>query len=378
MKKLGYLLFAFIYYICCIFPRNQYKVFCIMTHDPSDRGNVGVVVQALKERGGYTFHELGKEERDVVTKKGKVTNLVQFFLIQPYHLATASIVLQDNIFLPMAYMKFPKKVKVIQLWHGTGTIKRFGQSVNDGELGRLEKAADRTITHLIINGKATKEIYQEAFGVDEDKVYELGLPRTDLLFDKEACEDIKDDFYKRYPELKNKQLVLYAPTFRDSEVSSPKLPFDLETLMSSLPEDMTLGLRLHPFVAKSFQGIQLKDELKGKVYDFSCEPDTNQLLLISDLLITDYSSIIFEYCVLRKPMLFYAYDYDLFKKEQRGFYEDYETFVPGTIVYNQAELIKVLQQGEYDISKVDDFMKRQYRYTDGKSTQRLIDQILCK
>lgn len=375
MKKIGYRLFAMMYYICCIFPRRKKKVFAIMTHDASAGSNVGVVVNALKEHGGYIIKTLKKDERDQVTKQGKLAGLFDFFFCKPFHLATCSYILQDNVFLPMAYMKFPKSVKVVQLWHGTGTIKRFGQSVNEGELGKLEKKADNTITHLIINGDATKEIYMEAFGVSEEQVYELGLPRTDVLFDPEICMKKRGAFYERYPELREKRLVLYAPTFRDCEVNDPKLPFDLEALMKELPEDMCLGLKLHPFVARNFLGVHLSEAWKKRVFNFSFEQDTNQLLLVSDVLVTDYSSIIFEYCVLEKPIVFYAYDYADFKKDQRGFYRDYEELVPGEIVYTQEQLEEKLSNVTYDAKRMKQFNKEQYRYMDGQATRRLLKEV---
>lgn len=375
MKKLGYRLFALIYYICCIFPRRKNQVFCIMTHDASQAGNVGVMIQHLKRKDKYRFCYLKKEQRDRITKQGKIAGLLSFFFCKPYQMARSSYILQDNVFLPMAYMKFPKSVQVVQLWHGTGTIKRFGQSVNEGELGELEKKADATITHLIVNGPASREIYREAFGVQEDQVYELGLPRTDILFNKNICRSLKNDFYKRYPKLAGKRLVLYTPTFRDLQISDPKLGFNVEEVIRSLPEDMCLGLRLHPFVANSFQGVKLPKEYEDRVYDLSMELDINQLLIVSDLLITDYSSVIFEYCILRKPMLFYAYDYENFKETQRGFYLDYESFVPGEVVYTQDQLIKALQKPNHDMSRVDAFVKEQYRYTDGKAAKRIVDLI---
>jgi len=375
MKKLGYRLFALIYYICCIFPRKKNQVFCIMTHDSSQESNVGVMIQSLMRKDRYKFCYLKKEQREFQSKGGRIASVLEFFFCKPYQMARSSYILQDNVFLPMAYMKFPKSVKVVQLWHGTGTIKRFGQSVNEGELGKLEKHADAAITHLIVNGPASNPIYQEAFGIQPDQVYELGLPRTDILFDRNMLERLKKDFFERYPKLKGKRLVLYAPTFRDAQVSDPKLGFDLESLMRQLPEDMCLLLKLHPYVAKNFHGLNLPDEFKDRVVDVSMEMSTNQMLEAADVLITDYSSIIFEYCILRKPMLFYAYDYEDFKSTQRGFYLDYESFVPGEVVYTQDQLVNALQNPNHDISKIDEFIKEQYRYTDGKSAKRIVNLI---
>lgn len=364
-----------IYYICCIFPRKKNKVFCIMTHDASKGSNVGVIVQELKQKGEYRLHYLKKDERDEVTRQKKLISIFDLFVCKPFHMATSSYILQDNVFLPMAYLKFPKSVKVVQLWHGTGTIKKFGQSVNEGDLGELEKAADETITHLIVNGPPTRKIYQEAFGVENGRIYELGLPRTDVLFSEEQCERLRQDFYEKYPSLREKRFVLYAPTFRDDEVNNPKLPFDVMSLLRNLPEDMCIGLKLHPFVAKSFHGLDLPKEYKNRILDVSFEQDTNQLLIVSDVLITDYSSIIFEYCILRKPMLFYAYDYKEFKEHQRGFYEDYQSFVPGDVVYNQNELIAKLCKNSYDLSRIDDFVRREYRYLDGQAAKRIVKEV---
>lgn len=375
MKKIGYRIFAIVYYVCCIVPRNPHKVFAVMTHDPSDGSNVGVVLRALQARGGYHIHVLKKDERDTVTRQKKRWNMIRFFLVHPYHMATASFVLQDNVFLPMAYIHFPKSVKVVQLWHGTGTIKKFGQSVNEGELAKLEKAADATITHLIVNGHATKDIYKEAFGVEDEQVYELGLPRTDVLFCEDHCTELQESFYEQYPQLRGNRLVLYAPTFRDNEVEEPTLGLEVESLIRRLPEDMYLGLKLHPYVAKRFAGVQVCEELRHRVYDFSQEKDTNQLLIVADVLITDYSSIIFDYCVLRKPMIFYAYDFEEFRTNQRGFYDQYESFVPGHVVYTQEELLEDLIADQYDFSRLDSFVQEQYRYLDGGATKRLIQTI---
>ncbi|WP_455718492.1 CDP-glycerol glycerophosphotransferase family protein, partial [Anaerosporobacter sp.] len=286
----------------------------------------------------------------------------------------------DNIFLPMSYLHFSSKTKVVQLWHGTGTIKKFGQDANEGNLKKLEKHANRTITHLIVNAEGIRQQYAGAFGVVMDKVYATGLPRTDVLFDVEKKREEKKEFYDQYPELKGKKIILYAPTFRDNEVAKPKMKLDLDALINSLPEDLVCIIKLHPFVAKQYSWTKEQQErYKGRIFNLSSYPDTNTLLFVADALITDYSSIIYEYCLREKPMIFYAYDLEAFESEGRGFYEPYEEFVPGMVVRTMEEVIESIKmniyEDKYDRERIEWFRDKHYDYFDGKSTERVIQLV---
>lgn len=371
MKTMGYLAFSLVYYICRLMKRKNNKIFCIMTHDGSEDSSVGVVVSYLKEKEEeYEFFFLRKED--------KKAGLLSFFIKTPYHLATSSYILQDNIFLPFAYIRFPKDVKVVQLWHGTGTIKKFGQSVNRGRLKRLEKSANKTITHLVVNSEYTKKLYQEVFGISEEKVYLLGLPRTDSLFSEKKKEEDLERFYKEFPTLQGKKMILYAPTFRDHEVENPKIRVDISLLLKEIPKEYVLVLKLHPFVASAFRMETLEEGDRGRVYNMSNYRDLNTLLFASDMLITDYSSIIFEYCLLGKPMIFYAYDLDSFSDQGRGFYENYEEYVPGPVVTNTQDMISAIRKEEFDKEIMVEFKNKNYQYLDGRSCQRLYDTLFLK
>ena len=381
MKTIGYLIFAGFYYIYRLtFPVKRKKVFSVMTHDASRDGNVGVMMEYLEEqREGYTFQSIRKEDRHLSGNLQAIKGIIAFFLLKTYHLATSEFVLLDNVFLPMAYLRFRKSVKVIQLWHGTGTIKRFGQDYNTGRLKVLEKRSNDRITHLIVNSEETKKQYAGAFGVDVNKVYVYGLPRTDLLFRKDKIEERKNKFYGQYPELIGKKLVLYAPTFRDREKDHPKLELDIDRISKELSPEYVVLLRLHPFVAKAFeQNILLKSyEASASIRSMSLYEDINTLLLVSDYLITDYSSVIYEYCLLEKPMIFYAYDLEQFSDHGRGFYHPYEAYVPGPVVRNTEDIIKLLNKNTFPTEGMIDFVIKNYRYLDGKSAKRIYEHIFC-
>ncbi len=375
-KEIGYRLFAMVYGICKIFPRKKNRVFLVMTHDAGPEGNVGVIRNYLNaSETDWEFCPLRRKDTNF-SGPDKVTQLVRFFIRKPYELATSSYVFQDNVFLPMAFIKFPKNVKVVQLWHGTGTIKKFGQDANEGRLKQLEKMANSTITHLIVNGEKWKSLYSHIFSVKEEKTFVTGMPRTDILFQEEEQEKKVERFYEKYPELIGKKLVLYAPTFRDNELGEQKLHLELEQMLKRLPKEVVIGLRLHPFVADQFQ---YRGEGGERVKDFSHYDQLNTLLFASKALITDYSSIIFEYVALGKPMYFYAYDLEKFSDEGRGFYEDYSSYVPGQVSKTTDELIaqmieeqtceEVKEQWEEKRRK---FQEENYAFEDGNSTWRLM------
>ncbi len=384
-KTLGYFLFALVYDICKLMPIKKKSVFCIMTHDDGEGSNVSIASKALMRADmGYTFSYLTKQDTDGVrTLSGRksllarIKSLFSFFLRKPYEMARAQIILMDNVFLPYAYLKGRKGTKVIQLWHGTGTIKKFGQDVNTGKLKELERLANANITHLIVNSPGMKVLYSKIFAVPQERVYPIGLPRTDELLRRIKRIELagsnpdKDYIYDKYHLPAQKKLILYAPTFRDSMDQNPRIIELLKELGAQLPEEYHLGLRLHPFIANAYP----QESLGENICQLSFEYDLNSLLLASDLLITDYSSIIFEYCLLKRPMIFYAYDYEEFSDHGRGFYYDYESFVPGPVAYSCQEVIELIKRKDFQQYKLDSFISSQYSYIDGNATARLIELI---
>ena len=205
MKIIAYYIFSLFYYIGCLLPVRSNHYFCVMTHDSRIDSSVGVVIQAIKKEASNTKFILYTKETK--TKWGKLSLL----FLKPFQLASCKTILMDNEFLPLAYIHLRKDVKVIQLWHGTGTIKKFGHDVCSPSLLKVVQRADDKITHLIVNSEYTKRLYQRTFGLEESRVYLTGIPRTDQLFDMNTMEEKRRNFFSQYPELKDKRLFLYAP-----------------------------------------------------------------------------------------------------------------------------------------------------------------------
>lgn len=367
MKEIGYIIFACFYKFFSILPMKKNHVFLIMTHDESREGNVGRVGYYMKKYESSKIYTLKRKDTSV-------KRMPYFFLVKSYELARCEYVFLDNAFLPMAYFKVRKGTKVVQLWHGTGTIKKFGQHVNKGtRLGELENRSHKNITKLVVNSEATKKLYSQCFGIPESKVEVLGLPRTDYLFKKEYQNRQIHLFYGKYPMLQDKKLLLYTPTFRDDQVELPQIKLNIKKLIAETDDSVCLGLRLHPFIADKMTFS--KKEYGDRVYDFSKYPHLNTLLFVSDVLMTDYSSIVFEYCALKKPMIFFAYDLEKFSQNGRGFYEDYETYVPGPVARTTEEVIDILNENQFKYEKIEPFFHTAYKYEDGKSTKRVVKMI---
>jgi len=370
VRALFYLLFAGMYYIWrFLLPIRQDWVVMINTHDRDMDGNVGQVYQALHKRYGHLKFFWIRRIPFRPFRPARVFEAFQYMVVNPYLLARARYIFLDNVFLPFAFMRFRKDVKVVQLWHGCGAIKKFGQDVNRGLLRYLEKKANARYTDLVVNSQSVVSQYISAFGVSEKILRVTGLPRTDYFLDPDRVERGRQTFFERYPELRGKKLLLYSPTFRDHEVRNPQVPLDFAQLTLLLGDEWRFLLRLHPYVAR-FADIKRKH-----VVDVSDYPDLNGLLAASDVLVTDYSSIIFEYSLLNKPMVFYPYDLESFRSHQRGFYVDYERFVPGPIVRNEEHLAETVKHG-LNPAMSSAFRDQYFDYLDGKSTERLIALVV--
>ena len=296
-----------------------------------------------------------------------------------HYLAKSSFLLVDDYYFPIYVVNLRKGTEVIQVWHACGAFKKFGYSV----LGKSYGADDNYVkyvpihknySHVLVSSKEVIPHYAEAFNMDPSRIHPMGIPRTDLFFNDTLKTEAIERVYHKYPELKGKKLVLYAPTFRGvvRQQIDVVMPFDLKQATESLGEDMILGLKMHPFVSKSF-------DLEGleNVINLSDYPEVNDLLLVTDLLISDYSSLVFEFSLLERPMIFYAHDRVDYIAE-RDFYYEYESFVPGPIVETTEELIHQLKSSNFDLEKVKAFKSKFFDRADGKVTQRFIHEIILK
>ncbi|MCP8856248.1 CDP-Glycerol:Poly(Glycerophosphate) glycerophosphotransferase family protein [Latilactobacillus sakei] len=230
-----------------------------------------------------------------------------------------------------------KNGKFIQLWHGTPLKHIAADLPEDNEYRAKTLKESKNWDYFISNAISDNWIYRQAFNLDDSHIIPSGLPRNDFLVAERENTVLKMQLQEGLKLPQNRLNILYAPTFRDDE-SQFKLAIDLEQFEKVLGDKFNLILRLHPHVAKTFK---LSNDY-SHVIDASSYPDIQELFLVADMLITDYSSVFFDYSLLNRPILFYAYDFDKFKDNLRGFYYDYQRFVPGPIVYKRADLLAAI------------------------------------
>lgn len=246
--------------------------------------------------------------------------------------ATSAVIILEDFYPQLHSIQKRSETKIVQLWHACGAFKTFGLT----RMGKQGGAPQTSMNHrnydlVPVSSDTVRDIYAEAFGISGSKVQALGVPRTDLLFDWDYEEKKREELYGKYPILKENRVILFAPTFRgdgNKDAYYPLEAFDVNHFMERQPEDTVLILKNHPFVKQKFT---VDAQWQDRVLDLSGEEHINDLMLISNLLITDYSSSVFEAAILELPMLFYAFDEKEYM-DSRDFYFDYSQFTPGPVV----------------------------------------------
>lgn len=301
---------------------------------------------------------------------------------QKYYARSKCIFVTDHF--DQIYASKPRKgTKVIQLWHACGAFKKWGFSTLDLKWGGSKKDMLRfpmhnTYTDVFVSSEDIIPCYAEAFNCKKSIVKPLGTPRTDIYFNKEFTSSCRDKLLKEFPEIGGRKIILYAPTFRGNnpEESYNDKPLDYGKLKENFGSEYALVLKLHPFTAKKYKMSDEEKTLYGDfVFDASSMPIENALCA-ADILIADYSSLIFEYSLLGdKPMIFYAYDLDEYDRD-RSFYFDYRSFVPGKIVTSNDEIIETIKSGDFETEKIPEFRRKFMSACDGHSTKRICEYCI--
>ncbi len=285
--------------------------------------------------------------------------------------SSAKVILIDDYVLFLENMGISRKTKIVQLWHACGAFKTFGFSRIGKKGGPLQEAVThRNYSYAFVSSASVAKYYAEGFGISEKKVIPYGIPRTDMFFDEMVRAEKREKLYTDYPCLKDKKVILFAPTFRGDGKQTAyyeKRRFDPNLLVEELPEDVVLIIKHHPFVRLSYS---IDEKYRDRVFDFSGKSEINDLLFITDLMITDYSSVIYEASLLDIPMLFYAYDLENYVAT-RDFYPGYDHFVPGKIVRTQEELIEAIRTQDVGHEKVKKFCEENFDLRDGRAAERV-------
>lgn len=270
---------------------------------------------------------------------------------------------------------------VTQMWHACGAFKKFGMSTADLIFGDNRKSLKKypyhkNYTHVTVSAKEIVWAYEEAMSLTEQPgvVKPIGVSRTDVFFDDVYLEKAKKQVLRVVPQAKEKKIILYAPTFR-GRVASAKTPdvLDLFYMQRMLGDSYIVLFKHHPFVKKR---PEIPEELKDFAVDVTDTLSIESLLCTSDVCISDYSSLVFEYSLFERPMIFFAYDLDEYY-DWRGFYYDYKTFVPGPILTDTEQIVDYIKKVEeaFDKSVVRKFRETYMGACDGHATERIMKLV---
>jgi CDP-glycerol glycerophosphotransferase len=326
-------------------------------------------------------------EKHAYLKKNKNTTVVKR-ISYAYHksLGQAKYII-FNSGLP-AYVKLREDQIYIQTWHGT-PLKRLGCDIKAGgsaafglkEIHKQYRANGKKFTYLLSPSAFVTDKFATAFDLTKERlkqiIIEEGYPRNDALF-QYKMEQLQS-FQQNLELPADKKIILYAPTFRDNNYEfsvgfkyNDKLDFD--TLKEEIGDEAIVLFRAHCQIADKFDFTRYD----GFVYNVSKYEDINELFAISDLLITDYSSVLFDYANLKKPMIFYMYDLDEYQNSIRDFYLNLEE-LPGPIVMNEEELTKEIRNllGNFKYDEKYRAFNEKYNYLDGSDcSEKVLKRIM--
>ena len=289
--------------------------------------------------------------------------------------ATSKIIVLDE-FTPMIhYIQLRKETKLIQLWHACGAFKTFGFTRLSKPKGSPQTTKNhRSYDYVTVSSTYCKKCHSEGFGIATNNIVATGIPRTDVFFDEEYKFNARMRFFDEHPEFIGKRIILFAPTFRGNVKETAFYPtemFNVAKVCDSIPDDYAIIIKHHPFV----NDVQpIPEKYADRVIDLSEDTELNDLLFITDVIITDYSSLVFEASLLYIPMIFYAFDLQKYIK-QRDFYFDFIKYVPGKIAHSQEEVIKAINKEDFCTERIGPFADMFFDYRDGKSTDRVVRLI---
>lgn len=357
-------------------PVDENKVLFLECSRKALSNSFSVLYRTLEEQGGKTLrcHYLLHTTASRREQRKRCRAFVR-------DLATAGVLYLDEGTDILSHVPVRAETQVVQLWHGCGAFKKFGRSVAEKQFGA---SADYMDTHpfhshyslVTVSSPDVMWAYEEAMEYPRETgvVQPLGVSRTDVFFGKAFLDSAKQNLLRLVPQSAGKRVLLYAPTFRGEimDAYSPDV-LDLEALRAALGNEWVLLCKHHPHVKRR---SAIPQSCRDFAFDVTDSMTIEDLLCTADVCISDYSSLVFEYALFERPMLFLAYDLDDYF-DYRGFYYDYNDLAPGPIVKDTDGVIDFLQHLDerFDRARVQAFRQKFMSACDGHATERILQYV---
>lgn len=287
-----------------------------------------------------------------------------------YYVRTSGLFVVDNAYLPIHLAPHRAATTVVQVWHAAGALKRFGRDgrapLRDPERRFLHRHYD----YVVCTAEQSRGAWSAAFGVPLERVLPLGTPRTDFFADEAALGRARQRVLDRYPALAGRRVILHAPTFRGRGIAKQAAAgLDPKQLRAALGPDDALVLKTHPNLRPG------ATDTSG--YDLVVDPqlELNWLLAATDILITDYSSAIFEYALLRRPLVLLVPDLETYEADP-GLYLDYRREMIGSQVQDTDGVIAAIAANDFDLRPYEAFIDRHFGASVGQASDRFVERFL--
>lgn len=287
-----------------------------------------------------------------------------------YLLRTSRLVVVDNAWLPIHVAPHRAPTEIVQVWHAEGALKRFGVDAVTPLAEPERTFLHRNYDWVVTAGEASRAPWSRAFRTRLDRVLALGSPRTDGLLDPAELAAAKARAFTAFPALEGRRVVLYAPTFRGrGREKRPGGGLDAQRLRAALPVSDVLVLKSHPNLDRTLVSTDGFDVVVDPAFDL------NDLLVASDIVISDYSSAIFDVALLRRPLVLLVEDLATYAGTP-GLYLDYATEMIGTQVRDTEGVIAAILEGRFDLAPYEAFVARHVGACDGEASRRFVERFL--
>ncbi|HIY67101.1 MAG TPA: CDP-glycerol glycerophosphotransferase family protein [Candidatus Agrococcus pullicola] len=288
----------------------------------------------------------------------------------PMLIASSGVIVLDDFYPLIYFFRIRPDARLVQLWHAAGAFKRVGHS-RAGLPGGPTRGSEihRNYTDAVVSSESIVPDYAEAFGIDPQRVKPWGMPRSDAFFDEAAVAETRHRVREALGIADGDRFVLYAPTFRgQGQLTAQASPdADWAGISRTLGAGWRVGVRQHPFVADK--------GLPQGVIDAASIPDMNEVLMATDVLVTDYSSAVFEFSLLRRPIVFFVPDLEEYVAD-RSFYRPFEHYCIGPVVRDAEGLAAAIATATVDPARSAAFDEEFCGALDGHSSERIASRLL--
>lgn len=362
------------YHILAAIRRKDGKHILLMSETRAPiSGNLLALDNRLKERGlDKTYHISYSFSKTLQQSKWK-TLLVWSRLL--WLIAGQDIIFVDDYVPIFKTIRLKSDTKLIQLWHAGVGFKSVGYS-RFGRQGSPHPtdSCHRRYDYAIVGGKGLTGVYEEVFGIPESRILPYGLSRLDSYPDQERSRTYREEFYQKYPELREKKIILFAPTYRgktQDEAFYPEEWTPQEKVAALCADQYVFCYKMHPFIKEK---VRIDERFRYCIYDLSDEKDINEVFYVTDILITDFSSNIYEFSLQQKPVIFYAPDKDYYQLT-RGVHRTLDE-APGPVCTDFDEVIDAIENNRFEKDKLDEFVSGSFDAHGKCASDRLIDDLI--